>query len=522
MPDLRAKIQWAGLFLGPLLALAVFALLPTEYLDARGEAVAFERAGRTVLGGMVWMAVWWLTEAIEVTTTALLPLIVFPLGGAMTMKEAAAPYADHLIFLFMGGFIIALSMQRWGLDRRIALATLRLVGTRPANMVGGFMLATAGLSAFISNTATTAMMLPIAISVVALLRRDSGAPKDEDEGEGEQSSKAGSGFGVCLMLGIAYAATLGGLCTLIGTPPNVFFRGFVESKIAEPYQMEIGFNRWLMLGLPVTLTMLPLTWLLLTRWLFPIERKEIPGVAELIGSEWRRLGAMNRGERITLVVFLLTALCWIFRGFLNGIEIPWGAASAHPFAGLSDPGIAMTAALALFVLPVSVSKREFTMTWKTAKKLPWEILVLFGGGMSLAAAVKLTGVAEFLGSQAGHFAGMPPFVIVLVVAASVILLTELTSNLATTATLLPVLAALAPGLGVHPYLLIFPATIAASCAFMMPVATPPNAIVFGSGEIALPQMMKAGVWLNLLGLVVIMLVSWFLLEPAIGVKLFGE
>jgi sodium-dependent dicarboxylate transporter 2/3/5 len=207
---------------------------------------------------------------------------------------------------------------------------------------------------------------------------------------------------------------------------------------------------------------------------------------------------------------------------LSGIAIPWGEGEVHPFAGLSDPGIAMTAALLLFVLPVSVPKREFTMNWKTAKKLPWEILVLFGGGMSLAAGVKLTGVAEFLGSQAGNFAGMPPFVIILVVAASVILLTELTSNLATTATLLPVLAALAPGLGLHPYLLIFPATIAASCAFMMPVATPPNAIVFGSGEIALPQMMKAGVWLNLLGLIVIMVVSWFRLESAIGVKLFGE
>ena len=514
MSKLRVKIQWAGLVLGPLLALVVYALLPVEYLDAEGVTVDFGRSGRVVLGGMVWMAIWWLSEAVEVTTTALLPLVVFPLAGAATMKEAAAPYANHLIFLFMGGFIIALSMQRWGLDRRIALATLRLVGTRPANMVGGFMLATAGLSAFISNTATTAMMLPIAISVVALLKQKTG------EGEGE--SKAGSGFGVCLMLGIAYAATLGGLCTLIGTPPNVFFRGFVESGISQPYQMEIGFNRWLMLGLPVTAIMLPATWLLLTRWLFPIERKKLPGVAELIGSEWAKLGQMNRGERITLIVFLLTALSWILRGRLSEIAIPWGSGEAHPFAGLSDPGIAMTAALLLFVLPVSVAKREFTMNWKTAKKLPWEILVLFGGGMSLAAAVKLTGVAEFLGSQAGNFAGMPPFVIILVVAASVILLTELTSNLATTATLLPVLAALAPGLGLHPYLLIFPATIAASCAFMMPVATPPNAIVFGSGEVALPQMMKAGVWLNLLGLVVIMLVSWFLLEPAIGVKLFGE
>ncbi len=507
----REKVQWAGLFLGPALALLVFALLPGAYQDAGGATVPFEVSGRAVLAGMVWMAVWWLTEATEVTTTALLPLIVFPLTGAVSIKAAASPYANHLIFLFMGGFIIALSMQRWGLDRRIALTTLRFVGTRPANMVGGFMLATAGLSAFISNTATTAMMLPIAMSVVALL--------SEKEGE---ANVGGGAFGTALMLGVAYAATLGGVCTLIGTPPNVFFRSFVETSIAEDYRMKIDFARWLLLGLPVTGIMLPLTWLLLTRRLFPLRREPIEGGAELIGSELRRLGPMKRGERITLVVFLLTAMFWITRQLWAKLTISWNGGDLQPFAGLSDPGIAMTAALALFVLPTNAAKREFTMDWATAKKMPWDILVLFGGGMSLASAVDATGVAQFLGSQAGSFSGMPAFVIVLVVTLAVILLTELTSNLATTATLLPVLAALAPGLGVHPYLLIFPATIAASCAFMMPVATPPNAIVFGSGQIRLPEMIRAGIWLNLLGLVTIMIVSWFLLEPAIGVELFGK
>jgi len=516
MSPLRAKIQWAGLFLGPALALLVFLILPDTYRSADGAQSPFDFAGRAVLAGMIWMAVWWLTEAVEVTTTALLPLVVFPLTGAVSIKAAAAPYAHHLIFLFMGGFIIALSMQRWGLDRRIALATLRIVGTTPARMVGGFMIATAGLSAFISNTATTAMMLPIAMSVVALLN-------DQQENRREDGdADAGGGFGVCLMLGIAYSATLGGLCTLIGTPPNGFFRSFVEDTISEPYRMEIGFDRWLMLGLPVTLIMLPLTWALLTRWLFPVKRESLEGGAELIHSEWRKLGSMSRGEKNTMTVFLLTALFWITRKLWAKIGIPWGDGEAHPFAGLSDPGIAMTAALALFALPVNATKREFTMNWKTARKMPWDILVLFGGGMSLAAAVDATGVARFLGSQAGHFAGMPPFVIMLAVAVTVVLLTELTSNLATTATLLPVLAALAPGLGVHPYLLIFPATIAASCAFMMPVATPPNAIVFGSGQVRLPHMMKAGVWLNVLGVIVIMVVSWFLLEPVVGVELFGE
>jgi sodium-dependent dicarboxylate transporter 2/3/5 len=497
MSTLREKIQWLGLFIGPLAALTVFLTLPEQYQGPDGSLADFARAGRVTLAVMVWMAIWWMTEAIEISTTALLPIALLPIFGAVTIVEATAPYANKLIFLYIGGFIIALSMQRWGLDKRIALTTLKVVGTKPASMIGGFMIATAGLSAFMSNTATTAMMLPIALSVIALLKE-------------KQSGSAAANFGVCLMLGIAYSASMGGISTLVGTPPNAFLASFVEDSIAEPYRTEISFARWMMIGIPMTLIMLPIIWVLLTKFLYPVSQTPLEGGGEIIRTELGKLGVMKRGEIVTLVIFLTTAICWITRPKLQEF---------FPIlSGLTDPGIAIIAATLLFIIPADVAKREFVMNWDTALKMPWDILILFGGGMSLAGAVKITGVAEFIGSQAGHFAGVPNIVLILIVVTAVILLTELTSNLATTATLLPVLASLAPGLGVHPYLLIFTATIAASCAFMMPVATPPNAIVFGSRQITIPQMMKAGVWLNIAGIIVITLLAMLLIETVTGVK----
>jgi sodium-dependent dicarboxylate transporter 2/3/5 len=283
--------------------------------------------------------------------------------------------------------------------------------------------------------------------------------------------------------------------------------------------MEISFARWLLVGLPLTVVFLPIVWLLLTRVLYPIRMRQVEGGEALIQHELDSLGEPNRGERVTFVVFLCTAGCWICRPLLAKISWTIGGVSAHPFAGLTDSIIAMLGALSLFVLPVGLRKRQFAMDWKTTAQLPWGILILFGGGLSLADAVKQNGVAEFIGGQANRFAGMPDFVIVLIVAAAVIFLTELTSNTATTATLMPVLAALAPGLGVHPYLLIVPAAIAASCAFMLPVATPPNAIVFGSGAVTIPQMAKAGLWLNLIGVVLVTLLAMLVLGPALGVDL---
>ena len=488
-------VQWAGLVGGPALAGACYLMLPESYGDGTGGLVEFTTAGRATLAIMTWMAVWWLTEAIDISATALLPIALLPTIGAATIGAATAPYADKLIFLFLGGFLLALSMQRWGLDRRVALLTLRFTGDRPAGIVAGIMLATAGLSMFVSNTATAAMMLPIALSVVALLHKRGQTPLPA-AGKGVRPL---DNFAVCMMLGIAYAASIGGIGTKIGTPPNGFVVGFIEENLGR----SIGFVEWMAVAMPLVVVFLPLTWLLLTRVLYPVPLTRIAGARDLIRDEYGRLGPMQAGEWVTLIVFMLTVGAWITR--------PW------LLPGMSDSGIVIIAALALFVVPVNFRQRTFTLNWETAKKVPWGILILFGGGLSLAAAVQANGVAEFIGTAVTAFGGaVPAVVLVLVVVATVIALTELTSNTATTATLVPILAALAPGLGISPYLLIVPAAMAASCAFMLPVATPPNAIVFGSGYLTIPTMCKAGIWLNLIGIILITALAFAVIAPRLA------
>lgn len=494
-----------------------YLLLPVEYSDSTGRLVDFAIAGRATLAVMAWMATWWLTEAIDLSATALLPLVVFPLFGIASMVDTASPYSHPLIFLFMGGFIQALSMRRWGLDQRIALVTLRLVGTKPVNMVAGFMFVTALLSAFVSNTATVAMMMPIALSVVALTSGDTRRPRNNID-DPMRDTSIDRNFTTCLMLGIAYAASIGGIATIIGTPPNVFLVSFLNDSISEPYRMEMSFARWMLIGVPFAIVFLPIVWLLLTRIIFPIHTTEVKGGKQLIESEYRSLGPPSRGEWMTFLVFCTTALVWITRPLLAQIQFDLGDRVIAPFASLTDSGIAMTGAMALFVIPTGVKSRPFVMNWDAANEMPWSILILFGGGISLASAVEANGVAEFVGSQAGYAAGIPDFVLVLLVCLGIIFLTELTSNTATAATLLPVLAAMAPGLGVHPYLLIFPAAIAASCAFMLPVATPPNAIVFASGQVTIPQMVKAGIWLNLIAVVLATLLTFLVVAPLMGIK----
>jgi sodium-dependent dicarboxylate transporter 2/3/5 len=499
-PFRRQTIQRIGLAGGPVLALLVYLILPTQYTGISGEPVAFAAAGRATLAVMAWMATWWLTETIDIAATALLPIAVFPLVGILPIGRATAPYGSDLIFLFMGGFILALSMQRWGLDRRIALFTLRIVGSKPASVIGGFMLVTAGLSMWVSNTATAAMMLPIALSVVSL----TGGPAENTD-----STPRDPNFALSLMLGIAYAASIGGIATIIGSPPNGIVVQFVELQ----YGREISFAEWMLIGGPVALVFLPLAWVLITWVLYPIRITSLEGGQELFESEFRKLGPLKRGESVTMMVFFCTALLWITRPLLAKLTLGPGD-GWHPFAGLSDAGIAILAAMALFVIPGA--PRTFTMNWQTAAKLPWGILILFGGGLSLAAAVQANGVAEFLGAQATFLRGMPAIVLVLAVTTGVIFLTELTSNTATTATMVPILAGLAPGLGLGPEMLIIPATIAASCAFMMPVATPPNAIVFGSGLITIPQMARAGFWLNIIGVAIVTLTLYAIVLPLLG------
>ncbi|MEE9219051.1 MAG: DASS family sodium-coupled anion symporter [Acidobacteriota bacterium] len=520
---MRATVQWIGLVAGPVLALLTYVLLPEAYQPGNGQTILFAHAGRATAAAAVWMAVWWMTEAIPVYATALLPLALLPVAGAVTMKDAASPYGHELIFLFMGGFIIALSMQRWGLHKRIAFAALRLVGTRPGHMIGGFMLVTAVLSMWVSNTATAVMMLPIALSVIDLVLggRSEAGVAGEQTAAGDARHAAGGprrlpeeaarNFALCLLLGIAYAASIGGIGTLIGTPPNLFLASYIRDQLG----LEISFVRWMGIGLPLVAVFVPIVWLLMTRVLYPVGTARIEGGAALTREAYRKLGPMKAGEWATLAVFALTATLWILRPLLAELTL----GGTRPFAGLTDAGVAMSAALLLFVIPADIRSFSFVMNWETAVKLPWGVLILFGGGLSLAAAINANGVAEFLGNQVTALAGLPSVLLVLLVTALMIFLTELTSNTATTATMVPILAALAPALGVHPYLLIVPAAIAASCAFMLPAATPPNAVVFGSGHVTIPQMCRAGLLLNLIGIVLITALAYAIAMPLLGLDL---
>jgi len=497
---------WIGRFIAPPLAVAVYALLP----DGAG---ALETEGRAVAAVAVLMAVLWMTEALPLAATSLLPVVLFPLAGALPIREATAPYADPIIFLFIGGFMIALAMQRWDLHKRIALVVLRRVGTHPRTLVGGFMATTALLSMWVSNTATAVMMLPVGMSVLALVLgqgRDGDVSLDEVRPASSTLEREHRNLAVCLMLGIAFAASIGSVATLIGTPPNLFFRGFMAST----YGVEIGFGTWMLFGVPLAAAMLLVAWLLLTRVVYPPGDRELAGSREVIEEELAALGAMSRGERNVLVVFLVTAAAWVAREPLAGWE--WLAERLPFVTRLSDAGIAIAAALALFALPVDVREGRFTLDWPTAKKLPWGVLFLFGGGLSLAAAVTTTGVDAWVGEQLAGLGALPLVALVASVAAVILLLTELTSNTATAATMLPILGGVAVALGLDPLVLVLPATVAASFAFMLPVATPPNAIVFGSGYVTIPQMVRAGVWLNLIGVVLVTAATFTLAALVFG------
>ncbi len=490
-----------GLAAGPLLAGACFQLLPDGYVDAVGEAARLGPEGRATAAIAVWMAVWWMTEAIPVYATALLPIALLPLVGAASIRAATAPYAHEMIFLFLGGFLLALAVQRWQLDRRIALLALRTVGGAYPRIVGGMMGVTAFLSMWVSNTATAVMMLPIALSVLHLVMgRDSGGDGRDRDAAGTTDGEEERRFATCLLLGIAYAATIGGVGTLIGTPPNLFLASFARDALG----VEISFVRWMGVGLPLVAIFLPLTWWLLTRYLFPVRGGHAQGAEALLKSAYAELGPPRRAEWMVLGVLALTAGAWILRPLLPG--------------NLSDPGIAMIAAVSLFVLPARPSKGIFLMDWRTAERLPWGVLVLFGGGLSLSAAIRANGVDQWLGAQVGAGVGLPAWCLVLGVTAGVIFLTEITSNTATAATLIPLLASVAPSLGLSPLHLVVPAAVAASYAFMLPVATPPNAVVFGSRLLTVREMCRAGIWLNLAGVAIITALTYAVALPLLAVR----
>lgn len=480
----KSTVSRVGLLLGPGIALAIFLLLPG---GSETDASALGLAGRVTAGLAAWMATWWLTEAVPLAATALLPVVVLPLTGAYGIDQTTAHYASPLIFLFMGGFIIGLGIQRFGLHRRMALHILLRMGTSPRRLIAGFMLASALLSMWISNTATAIMMLPIGTSILTMLDEQ----RRSDPATGSVCTPAEmDAFGTALVLGIAYACSIGGIGTLIGTPPNLVLAAFLQSR----YGIELSMTRWLSVGLPLVAILLPVTWYYLTRVAFKVPATPLPCGREVILAELRGLGPMSRGERTVLVVFVTTAAAWILRPQI----VTWTG-----LTGLSDAVIALAGALILFLTPVGGVPRARAMDWETAKRLPWEILILFGGGLSLAGAIAATGVDAYIGSGFAVLAGVPLPVVVLAVATAVILLTEITSNTAVTTTLMPVLAATALAIGTPPGILLTAAAMAASCAFMLPVATPPNAIVFASGRVSIAQMARAGLWLNLVAAVVI-------------------
>jgi len=438
-------------------------------------------AGWQVAGVALTMATWWMTVAAPIPVTALLPLVLFPLLGIASSREAAAPYADPIIFLFLGGFILGIAMQRVQLHVRIGLTVLSLVGSSPNRLLGGVLIATALVSMWVSNSASAIMMLPVAMSILALI----------DE-RAEMDSRSRENMGVVLVLAVAYGATIGGLGTLIGTPTNAYVASYMDRE----HGVEIGFAQWMALGIPLVVVMLAGAWLVLQR-LYPVTARGDTGAASAISAELRKLGPMRAEERRVAVVFTLTAIAWVTRP-LYGDIIP----------GIDDTLIAMIAALAMFFVPVGGGDSAPILDWDTAARLPWGVLLLFGGGLSLAAAISDSGLAAWVGTLMEGLRGWPVFAIVAIAALGMVFLTELTSNTASAAALLPLGSAVAVGIGFDPILIAIPLTLAASCGFMMPVGTPPNAIAYASGRVTVLQMVYAGLWLNILGVAIILAVSY--------------
>ncbi|MFT4687782.1 MAG: sodium-dependent dicarboxylate transporter 2/3/5 [Bdellovibrionota bacterium] len=465
-----------GRILGPLAFTLVLVLF-------RPEGLPF--AGTAVLATTAWMAIWWTTEAISISVTAMLPIILFPLTGVLDASEATKPYGHYLVFLFLGGFIIAMAVERWNLHRRIALGIINLIGSNLKMIILGAMVATAFLSMWISNTATSVMMLPIAMAIAKQLEDDPTTEVNEN-----------STFGKAMMLAVAYSASIGGMASLVGTPVNFVLAG----QAKEVFGVEIGFMDWMRVGLPISAVLLVICWWYLTRVAFTFEKDAFTGGRAEIRRLQKELGPMSREEVKVLIVFVITAAAWVFRKTLLAPLIP----------GISDTVIAMIGATALFLVP-GKEKGSALLNWQEAVKLPWGVVLLLGGGFALAAGFEAGGLAEYVGNHLSVPDGVNLLLVTIVVVAAVNFLTEITSNVATTSMLLPVLAVAAAPLGVTGASLMVPATLAATCAFMLPVATPPNAVVFGSGYLTIPDMARAGFRMNVISIFIISLVCYFVL-----------
>jgi sodium-dependent dicarboxylate transporter 2/3/5 len=467
--------KYIGLVLGPL----VFILL-IIYADPIG----LSKEGKAILASTIWIAIWWITEAAPISVTALLPIILFPLTDGLDLKTTTAAFGHKFIFLFIGGFVLAIAIEKWNLHKRIALNIIRLVGTNKSNIILGFMIATAFLSMWISNTATSVMMLPVALAIIAQLKDNPKTLENEN-----------ITFGKALMLAIAYSASIGGMATLIGTPPNLVFAGVIKTN----YNIEITFLEWMSFGLPVSIILLTICWAYLTKYAFKFKSKEFSSGKDEINKQIKSLGKISYEEKTVLIVFIITALLWIIQSFVLKKFIP----------NIDDTIIAIISAITLFILPTKNIKSTI-LKWEDTAKLPWGILLLFGGGMALAKGFDSSGLAVWIGNQLTSLEAFPFILLLLILIASVNFLTEITSNLATTAMILPVLVSLSSVINIHPYFLLIGATVAASCAFMLPVATPPNAVVFGSKLLTINDMIKKGFWMNLISIFVLTILVYLL------------
>lgn len=484
------KSKLIPLILGPLVALLFYFILPEQYITSAGVSETFSHAARACAAIVLWMAIWWFTEAVPIAVTSLLPIVLFPLFGVMGSSDTLKEYANGTIFLFLGGFLIASGIARWHLDRRIALLTIRIVGTKPQQIILGLLLSTSFISAWVSNTATAAMMVPIALAVLKVVRSTR---------EDLPIDRAEHNFGVCVLLAVAYGASLGGVLTLIGTPPNGIFARFVE----QTYNVSVSFIDWMLFAFPIVVVMIAATQLLMTKVLFRELVSELPGGKDWVMHEYSKLGPMSRGEKIVLTVFVTAALLWCFGPVIRGIQI----GDMTPFKPLSDTVIAMGAGIILFIIPVDYKRGVHALDWSSASDtVAWDVLLLFGGGLSMAAAIQKTGLADIIGAQATFLSSLPEVAAISGLTTLTVFASEFTSNTALAATMMPLVAAVADSIGMHPEALLVATTFGASLAFMMPVGTPPNAIIFGTGRIRIAEMIRAGFWLNVCGIVVVTII----------------
>lgn len=478
----REKI---GLVLGPLLALVLFFIGPPSGIEASLSDGQTAQNAWVVLCLLVWMAVWWITEAIPIPVTALLPLVVLPFSGTQSMKATSSEYMHPIIVLLLGGFIIAKAIERWQLHKRIALNIIAFMGAKPQMILGGFMAAAAILSMWISNSATSIMLLPIALSLIAAM---------------QLSDEASERFTYAVLLGIAYACSIGGLGTPVGTPTNLIVMGYLSDNMG----LEIDFATWMLIGIPTVLVLVPATWFLLSRVIFKLDKMPFDLQPSVIQNEVSKLGKLSIPEKRVLIVFAVVALMWGFKNLLN--DISFGGWT--PFAYLSDQVTAIFGVILCFLIPAGSGNAKI-LDWKTAESIPWGPLILFGGGMSLAVAIQKSGLALWVGQELSFISTLGPFALVLLITLIVIFMTEVMSNVATAATLMPVFGAAALSSGVPIEFLAFPIALAASCAFMLPTATGPNAVIFSSGKVTLPKMARTGFLINLASVVVLTLIGYF-------------